>query len=101
MKLVIDLIRGKNALEASSMLRYVNKGTTTDVKKTLDSAISNAKQNGVEADQLFISKIQVDKGPMWKRHRAGSFGRANPILKRTTHLTIELDVALKQVKKIK
>jgi large subunit ribosomal protein L22 len=46
-------------------------------------------------DQLYISKITADQGPMWKRFRAASMGRATPILKRTTHITIELDLITK------
>jgi len=61
----------------------------------LDSAISNAKQKGLREDQLFISRIIANNGPMWKRYRAATFGRATEILKRTTHLTIELDLITK------
>src|SRR3989338_6497695 len=92
---VIDLIRGRDVVSALGILTQVPKGSTSTIKKLLNSAVSNAKQKGLTEDQLFISKIVADKGPMWKRFRAAAFGRANPILKRTTHLTIELDVKVK------
>ena len=92
---VIDLIRGKDVLSSLAILTHVNKGSTRSIAKILNSAISNAKQKGLNEDQLFISRITADNGPMWKRFRAASFGRATSILKRTTHLTIELDLKTK------
>ena len=92
---VIDLIRGKDVLSSLVILTHVDKGSTELVKKVLNSAIHNAKQKGLSEDQLFISKITADQGPMWKRYRAASFGRATSILKRTTHLTIQLDLITK------
>jgi len=65
------------------------------ITKILNSAISNAKQKGLAENQLYISKITADQGPMWKRFRAASMGRATPVLKRTTHITIELDLLTK------
>lgn len=92
---VIDLIRGKDVKNAMGILMHVHKGSTEAIQKTLHSAVSNAKQKGLTEDQLFISKITANKGPMWKRFRAAAFGRATSILKKTTHLTIELDVRVK------
>ena len=92
---VIDLIRGKDIVTCEAILAQILKGSVPMVKKVLKSAVSNAKQKGLSEDQLFISKITADIGPTWKRFRAASFGRASPILKRTTHLTIELDVKVK------
>ena len=94
-KLVIDLIRGKDVVSSLAILQQTPKGSTGKIAKLLNSAVSNAKQKGLTERQLFISKITADQGPMWKRFRAATFGRANPILKRTTHLTIELDLITK------
>ena len=94
-KQVIDLIRGKDVATSLSLLMHVNKGCAPFIRKILNSAVSNAKQKGLTEDQVFISSIRADRGPMWKRFRAASFGRATPILKRTTHLTIELDLKTK------
>ena len=93
--LVLDLIRGKGVEAALGILTHVPKTPTHMIKKVLNSAVSNAKQKGLREEDLFISKITADRGPMWKRHRAAGFGRASPILKRTTHLIIELDVKTK------
>jgi len=92
---VIDLIRGKDVLSSLAILTHVDRGCTGSIRKVLDSAISNAKQKGLREDQLFISRIIANNGPMWKRYRAATFGRATEILKRTTHLTIELDLITK------
>lgn len=92
---VIDLIRGKDVASSLAVLSNVNKGSTKMISKVLNSAISNAKQKGLAEEQLFISKITADGGPMWKRFRAATFGRATNILKKTTHLTIELDLKTK------
>ena len=94
-KLVLDLIRGRSVNESLAILTHVNKGSTHFISKLLKSAISNAKQKGLAEDQLYISKIAADPGPSWKRYRAAAFGRATEILKRTTHLKIELDVITK------
>ena len=92
---VIDLIRGKEVNPSLAILTYAEKGATKMISKVLDSAISNAKQKGLSEDQLFISKIHADQGPVWKRFRSAAFGRAVGIVKKTTHLTIELDLITK------
>ena len=89
---VIDLIRGKDVNSSLAVLTHTNKGSRDTIVKVLNSAVSNAKQKGLSEDQLFISKITADQGPSWKRYRAAAFGRATNILKKTTHLTIELDL---------
>ena len=94
-RLVADLLRGKDVPTCLATLTHVNKGYTGAVAKVLNSAVSNAKQKGLAEDQLYVSKITADQGPMWKRFRAATFGRASSILKRTTHLTIELDLLTK------
>lgn len=92
---VIDLIRGRDVANALNILAHMQKGSVPMVRKLLNSALSNAKKKGLTEEQLFVSKIVADKGPMWKRYRAAAFGRASSILKRTVHLTIELDVKTK------
>ncbi|MBI3601675.1 MAG: 50S ribosomal protein L22 [Candidatus Omnitrophica bacterium] len=92
---VIDAIRGKDVPTSQALLAQIHKGSSTFVKKVLDSAVSNAKQKGVTEEQLLISRISANHGGSWKRYRAASFGRATPILRRTTHLTVELDLKTK------
>ena len=95
MRQVVNAIRGKDILTSQALLAQINKGSTSLVKKVLDSALSNAKQKGLAEEQLFVSKITANGAGAWKRFRAASFGRATPILRRTTHLTIELDLKTK------
>jgi len=89
---VADLIRGMRASEAQKYLRFVNKRATYYIGKVLDSAVANAKNKGLEVDRLVIARITADDGPRWKRFRAAAFGRATEILKRTSHIRIELDM---------
>ena len=89
---VMDLIRGKDVLESKSLLTVLNVRPKEYMLKILNQAIANAKVKGFNADQLYISKIVCDVGPAWKRFKAAAFGRASPILKRTAHIKIELDL---------
>ncbi len=89
---VIDLIRDKDVVEAKNLLIALNKRPKEHLIKLLDQAVANAKVKGLNLEQLYISKITCDGGPVWKRFKAAAFGRAQPILKRTSHIKIELDI---------
>jgi large subunit ribosomal protein L22 len=89
---VMDLIRLKDVTEAESILSNINKQAREYLIKILKSAIANAKTKGFNAGQLYISKAVCNVGPSWKRFKAAAFGRAAPILKRTSHIRIELDL---------
>jgi len=89
---VIDLIRNKDAVEAQNILTLINKRPKEHLIKILKSAIANAKVKGFTPEQLYVSKIICNVGPSWKRFKAAAFGRAQPILKRTSHIRIELDL---------
>ena len=95
MRQLIALIRGKDVVTSLAILSHTNKGSTKFVTKVLNSAVSNAKQKGLGEQQLYVSRITANHAGAWKRYRAASFGRATPILRRTTHLTIELDLKTK------
>ena len=98
-RLVARMLKGRPALEAQAMLRNMNKGTCRPVAKILDSAIANATRQGAwKADQLVISKISADEGPMIERYRAAAMGRAMVIRKRMCHLTVELEAKNEAVK---
>lgn len=100
-RLVVDLIRGKNVEEAQTILKFAVKRGANPISKLLNTAIADAKNNfQLDPANLFISKINVDGGPIQKRWRARSRGMAAPIQKRTSHITIVLD-ELKPGKKIK
>jgi len=91
-RLVVDLIRDKHTDEALSTLQFTPKRAAKTVAGVLRSAIANAEQNAdINVDNLFISKATVDGGPMLKRFRPAPMGRAVRVLKRTCHITIELD----------
>ena len=91
-RLVVNLIRGKNTDEALSILRFTPKGAAKIVERLIKSAISNAEQrNDVNVDNLYVSKATVDGGPSLKRFRTAPMGRGVRVLKRTSHITIELD----------
>jgi len=93
-RLIIPLIKGKNAEEAVAILASIKKRASTYALELLKSALANAKRmQGVQVSDLYISKLIANGGPMLKRFRAASMGRASPILKRTSHVTVELDVA--------
>jgi len=89
---VIDLIRDKDVLEAQGIITLVNKRSKEFLLKLIKQAVANAKVKGFSPEQLYISKITCNAGPMWKRFKAAAFGRASPILKRTSHIKVELDV---------
>lgn len=89
---VIDILRGRDALEAEALLNNLNKRPKEYIIKILRQAIANAKMKGFKPEQLYISRINCDIGPSWKRFKAAAFGRAAPIKKRTAHIKIELEI---------
>lgn len=92
MRLVVDLIRGKNVEEALSILHFSPKHASKVVEKVLRSAISNlqnkAEGKRIDTQNIFIKSIYVDGGPSMKRILPAPMGRAYRILKRSNHLTI-------------
>ncbi|HCS74713.1 MAG TPA: 50S ribosomal protein L22 [Clostridiales bacterium] len=91
-KIVIDLIRGKNVGEALSILEFTPKAATEPVAKLLKSAIANAENNlGMDSSNLYVAEVYANQGPTLKRLRARAQGRANRIRKRTSHISIVLD----------
>ncbi len=92
MRLLTDLIRGKKVGQAKSFLNFKVKRGALPLKKLLESAIANAKNNfSLDESTLVISEIFVDEGPKLKRWHAMSRGRAFPIQKKTSHVTIVLE----------
>jgi large subunit ribosomal protein L22 len=91
-RLVLDLIRGKDVITAQSILLHLDKRPKEYLIKILKSAVANAKVKGFAADKLYVSKVLCNPGPMWKRFKAAAFGRAASIVKRTVHIKIELDL---------
>lgn len=88
-RLVVDLIRGKQIGEAISILKFTPKAGSPVVEKVLMSAIANAEHNyDLDLENLYVSEAFVDEGPTMKRFRPRAKGSASPILKRTSHVTI-------------
>lgn len=99
-RLVCDAICGLNVQEAENQLQYMTKRARAPLLKLLGSAIANAEHNyGMVKDNLYISKIFVTGGPTLMRYRARAFGRAAPIRKRTSHITIVLEEKVKGLKR--
>ncbi|MBQ8299404.1 MAG: 50S ribosomal protein L22 [Clostridia bacterium] len=90
-KIVIDLIRGKNVSEALAILKYTPKAASPLVEKLLKSAIANAENNhNMDVSKLYVAEIFANQGATMKRIRAATQGRANRIRKRTSHIEIVL-----------
>lgn len=88
-RLVADQVRGLPVEKALELLAFSPKKSSHLLKKVLESAIANAEHNdGADVDELRVSTVFVDQGPVLKRIRARAKGRANRILKRTSHITV-------------
>jgi large subunit ribosomal protein L22 len=89
-RLVVDLIRGRNAGEAINILRATNKRIAPTVEKVLRSAIANAENRSadVDVDKLVVSEAYVNEGPRMKRIRPAPMGRAYRYQRRMAHIAI-------------
>ena len=88
-RLIANQVRGKDVASALEILTFSNKKAADLVKKVLESAIANAEHNeGADIDDLNVSKIFVDEGPTMKRIMPRAKGRADRILKRSSHITV-------------
>lgn len=88
-RLVVDLIRGKEVGEAIAILKHTPKAASPVVEKVLNSAIANAEHNyDLDVNNLVVSKVFVDEGATLKRFRPRAQGRASAINERTSHITI-------------
>jgi large subunit ribosomal protein L22 len=88
-RLVADQIRGKSVESALTALTFGTTKSAVLMKQVLESAIANAEHNeGADIDELRVSKVMVDEGPTMKRIQPRAKGRANRILKRTSHITV-------------
>jgi large subunit ribosomal protein L22 len=92
-RLVVDLIRGKNAGEAISILQFTKKRVAREIEKVLRSAIANAEQKSenVDVDRLVVARAYVNEGPRAKRVRPAPMGRAYRYQRRMSHLTVVVE----------
>ena len=93
-RFVADLIRGKSVLDAINILGSTNKKASMFLLKSINSAVANMNYNddaNFENDGLYVKKVLIDGGPTIKRFRPAAMGRAVPIKKRTSHITIVIE----------
>lgn len=91
-RLVADMIRGQGVEDALAVLDFTPKKAARFLAKTVRSAVANAENNNsIDVDDLFIKTVMVDMGPTSGRYRPRAQGRATPIRKRTSHITVVVD----------
>lgn len=95
-RLVANLVRGKDVSEAIEVLAFAEKKTAPILKKLVESAVANAEQaarrdrESIDIDSLYVKTVCVDEGPALRRFRPRAQGRATRVLKKTSHITVEL-----------
>jgi large subunit ribosomal protein L22 len=100
-RLVAGLVKGKSVAEAIAELDFLAKRAGLPIKKLLLSAVANAKQMGIDSENLFIKELRVDKGIVMKRMMPAAMGTGHRINKRTSHLNLLLAEKVVPVKKTK
>lgn len=92
-RVIANLVKGRDVAEALQLLQFTQKSAAGVLKKLLESAVANARQNNADPDKLFISKATVDQAPnqFWRRWRPRAMGRATRVTKGISHISIELD----------
>jgi large subunit ribosomal protein L22 len=89
MKPIANLVRGKSVKEAQAILKFTPRKGAEIFLKVLNSAVANAENNHhMDVDALFVKEIYANQGSTLKRFNAGSQGRANPVLKRSSHVGV-------------
>jgi len=98
-RLVANLVRGKNAVEALTLLKFTPNFAARPVSKTLASAMANGEENfGVSREDMYVYQIFADEAPTRKWRRYGARGRFKPWLRRSSHITVILRERASQVK---
>ncbi|MFT4985699.1 MAG: large subunit ribosomal protein L22 [Flavobacteriales bacterium] len=96
MRLVADIIRGKNVTEALNILKFTQKEAAGRMEKLLMSAVNNWEQktegSGGDIENLFVKSVTVDSARMLKRIQPAPQGRAHRIRKRSNHVTLFVDI---------
>ncbi len=89
LKPICDLVRGKRATEAMAILKFTPRKGARLLNKVIASAVANAENNHeMDVDKLYVESVYANQGPTMKRWKAGSMGRANPRLIRTSHIGV-------------
>ncbi|MCY6483493.1 50S ribosomal protein L22 [Clostridium aestuarii] len=88
-RIVLDLVRGKNIREAFAILKYTPKDAAVEINKVLKSAVANAENNfNLDVNKLYVAEAYANQGPTLKRFKPRAQGRAYSIMKRTSHITL-------------
>lgn len=90
-RLVADLIRGRSFKDANELLQFSPKRAAVNMRKCLLAAMADAVEADADEDRLVVADSRVDEGPQIKRFRPKDRGRAHPIIKQTSHITIGLE----------
>lgn len=90
-RLIADLVRGKDVKKALETLAFVNKRASEPFAKIIKSAVANAKSAGKDVEKLIVKTVTVNKGTVLKRYMPRARGSAARINKRNSHITVELD----------
>lgn len=90
-RLIADLIRGLDVQDAVNVLKFTPNRAASMVSKVLTSAIASANEAEADVEMLFVSEARVDEGPTMKRWHPKDRGRAHPIMKRTSHITVGVE----------
>ena len=91
-RLVADMIRGKGIEDALATLEFSPRRGAWFIKSVLRSAIANAEEANLDVGRLYVSESRVDEGPTIKRFQQKDRGRAHPIMKRTSHIIVAVDI---------
>ncbi len=89
-RVLANLIRGKTVEAAVTMLIFQQRKAALPLRKLLDSAVANAESRDMDLDKLLVARVLEDKGPVMKRWLPRAHGRATPLRKQTSHVTVEL-----------
>jgi large subunit ribosomal protein L22 len=91
-RLVLDVVRGKQAEEAIALLQFMPQSSARVIEKTIKSALANATENfGLESSDMYIAKIVADQAPHRRWRRFGARGRFKPWIRRSSHITVVLE----------
>ena len=88
---MIDLIRGRDVQDALNVLKFMPQRAAVLVSQVLTSAVANANEAEADVEKLYVETAKVDEGPTMKRFRPKDRGRAHPIMKRTSHITVVVE----------
>ena len=100
-RLVTNAVKGKSIADADATLTYMVKRGALPIQKLIQSAAANAAQAGADVNSLVVKNIEVNKGIVLKRSMPRAMGRATPINKRSSHVTVTLGQAVAKAEKVK